>query len=323
VIVKEDLTKERDREWLDDMGGREFKTGLSGRWDRWVANFLGNWRIFRKNKMGLFGLTLLIIFGLMAVLSYIPPMIDPMYEPMTGVDPNILWTQGPTREHWLGTDFIGRDIFSQLLVGARIAFLVGITAAFMAVAIGTSVGLISGYLGKRVDMILMRIADIVMVLPGLLVILILSAVIGKLSVWNLVLIIGLLRWAGVARVIRSQTLSLRERPYVQAAIIAGSSKARIIFRHIGPNVLPLSFLYMTFGVTSAILVEAALAFLGFGDPGTVSWGMMLQWVWKTGNMFKAPYWLLPPGICISLITLCFYLIGRALDEVVNPRLRQR
>jgi peptide/nickel transport system permease protein len=193
----------------------------------------------------------------------------------------------------------------------------------MAVAIGTSVGLISGYLGKRVDMILMRIADIIMVLPGLLVILILSAVIGKLSVWNLVLIIGLLRWASVARVIRSQTLSLRERPYVQAAIIGGASKARIIFRHIGPNVLPLSFLYMTFGVTTAILVEAALAFLGFGDPGTVSWGMMLQWVWKTGNMFKAPYWLLPPGICISLITLSFYLIGRALDEVVNPRLRQR
>jgi peptide/nickel transport system permease protein len=259
----------------------------------------------------------------MALLSYIPPLIDPMYEPMTGVDPDILWTQGPTNAHWLGTDFIGRDILSQLLVGARIAFLVGITAAFMAVAIGTSVGLISGYLGKRVDMILMRIADIIMVMPGLLLILILSAVIGKLSVWNLVIIIGLLRWASVARVIRSQTLSLRERPYVQAAIVSGASKARIIFRHIAPNVLPLSFLYMTFGVTTAILVEAALAFLGFGDPATVSWGMMLQWVWKTGNMFKAPYWLLPPGICISLITLSFYCIGRALDEVVNPRLRQR
>jgi peptide/nickel transport system permease protein len=322
-VVKEDLARERDKDWLEDMAGREFKTGLGGKWDRWVKGFLGHWEIFRKNKLGLFGLALLIIFAAMALLSYIPPLIDPMYEPMTGVDPDILWTQGPTKAHWLGTDFIGRDILSQLLVGARIAFLVGITAAFMAVAIGTSMGLISGYLGKRVDMIMMRIADIIMVMPGLLVILILSAVIGKLSVWNLVIIIGLLRWASVARVIRSQTLSLRERPYVQAAIISGASKGRIIFRHIGPNVLPLSFLYMTFGVTTAILVEAALAFLGFGDPGTVSWGMMLQWVWKTGNMFKAPYWLLPPGICISLITLSFYLIGRALDEVVNPRLRQR
>jgi peptide/nickel transport system permease protein len=321
--VKEYLRRERDKDWLDDMSGREFRTGLSGKWDRWTASVLGHWEIFRRNTLGLFGLVLFIIFAAMALLSYVPPLIDPMYEPMTGVDPNILWTQGPTRAHWLGTDFIGRDILSQLLVGARIAFLVGITAAFMAVAIGTSVGLISGYLGKKVDMILMRIADIIMVMPGLLVILILSAVIGKLSVWNLVIIIGLLRWASVARVIRSQTLSLRERPYVQAAIVSGASKARIIFRHIGPNVLPLSFLYMTFGVTTAILVEAALAFLGFGDPATVSWGMMLQWVWKTGNMFKAPYWLLPPGICISLITLSFYCIGRALDEVVNPRLRQR
>ncbi len=214
----------RDKEWLEDMAGREFKTGLGGKWDRWVKGFLGHWEIFRKNKLGLFGLALLIIFAVMALLSYIPPLIDPMYEPMTGVDPDILWTQGPTKAHWLGTDFIGRDILSQLLVGARIAFLVGITAAFMAVAIGTSMGLISGYLGKRVDMILMRVADIIMVMPGLLVILILSAVIGQLSVWNLVIIIGLLRWASVARVIRSQTLSLRERPYVQAAIIAGASK---------------------------------------------------------------------------------------------------
>jgi peptide/nickel transport system permease protein len=317
------VERERDKEWLDDLRRSPFKTGFGARWGRWILAVKGHWGIFKRNKLGLFGLILLLIFATMALVSYIPPSIDPMYEPMTGVDPNILGTQGPTKSHWLGTDFIGRDILSQLLVGARIAFLVGITAAFMAVAIGTSVGLISGYLGKRVDMILMRVADIIMVLPGLLVILILSAVIGRLSVWNLVIIIGLLRWASVARVIRSQTLSLRERPYVQAAIVSGASKGRIIFRHIGPNVLPLSFLYMTFGVTTAILVEAALAFLGFGDPGTVSWGMMLQWVWKTGNMFKAPYWLLPPGICISLITLSFYCIGRALDEVVNPRLRQR
>jgi ABC-type dipeptide/oligopeptide/nickel transport system permease subunit len=118
------------------------------------------------------------------------------------------------------------------------------------------------------------------------------------------------------------TLSLKVRPYVEAARVAGASHTRIMFRHMLPNVLPLSFLYMTFGVTSAILIEASLSFLGFGDPSTVSWGMMLQWVWKTGHMFKAPYWLLPPGICISLITLAFYLIGRAMDEVLNPRLRK-
>ena len=127
---------------------------------------------------------------------------------------------------------------------------------------------------------------------------------------------------GVSRVIRAQTLSLKQRPFIEAAKVAGASPLRIIFRHILPNVLPLSLLYMTFRVTSAIIIEAALSFLGFGDPGTVSWGMMLQWVWKTGNMFQAPYWLIPPGICISLLTLAFYMLGRAMEEVIDPRLRK-
>ena len=283
---------------------------------------LENWAIFRKNTLGLIGLGLLALFGLMAVASFIPPMIDPMYNPMSGVDPEIGESVGPSLRHFLGTDDIGRDIFSQLLTGARVAFMIGISAAFMAVAIGSFVGMVAGYFGKIADMLLMRLADIIMVLPGLLVILILSSVVGKLSIWNLVIIIALFKWAGVARVIRAQTLSLKVRPYIEAARVAGASHLRILIRHLLPNVLPLSFLYMTFGVTTAILIEAALSFLGFGDPSTVSWGMMLQWVWKTGHMFRAPYWLIPPGICISLITLSFYLVGRALDEVLNPRLRK-
>ena len=168
----------------------------------------------------------------------------------------------------------------------------------------------------------MRIADIFMVLPVLLVILILASLFGQLNIWIIVFIISIFKWPGVSRVIRAQTLSLKERPFIDAARVVGASHLRIIFRHIMPNVLPLSFLYMTFMVTYAIIVEAALAFLGFGDPGTVSWGMMLQWVWKTGHMFKAPYWLLPPGICISLITLSFYMLGRAMDDVLDPRLRK-
>jgi len=241
----------------------------------------------------------------MALSSFIPPKIDPMYEPMAGVDPEISQATPPSMRHWLGTDFIGRDLFSQLLVGARIAFLVGISAAFMSVFLGTAIGMIAGYTGKFTDTLLMRLADIIMVMPSLLVLLMLSALFSKLSIWFIVLFIALFRWPGVSRVIRSQTLSLRHRPFIEAARVAGASHLRIIFRHIMPNVLPLSFLYMTFQVTSAIIIEAALAFLGFGDPSTVSWGMMLQWVWKTGHMFKAPYWLLPPGICISLITLSF------------------
>ena len=288
----------------------------------WINRFLEGWSIYKKNLLGRIGMVLLAIFALMAISSFIPPKINPMYEPMSGVDPYISKATGPSMKHWLGTDFIGRDLFSQLLVGARIAFLVGISAAFMSVFLGTAIGMIAGYAGKFTDTLLMRLADIIMVMPSLLVLLMLSALFSKLSIWFIVLFIALFRWPGVSRVIRSQTLSLKHRPFIEAARVAGASHLRIIFRHIMPNVLPLSFLYMTFQVTSAIIIEAALAFLGFGDPSTVSWGMMLQWVWKTGHMFKAPYWLLPPGICISLITLSFYMLGRAMDEVLDPRLRK-
>lgn len=288
------------------------------RWPRLAEN----WRVFRSNLLGRIGLTLLTIFGLMAVCSYLPQMIDPMYHPMTGVDPLVAHSVGPSWRHWLGTDFMGRDILSQLLAGARVAFMVGISAAFMSVVLGVTIGMVAGYRGGVIDTLLMRLADMIMVMPTLLVVLMLSALFGQLNIWTIVLMIALFRWPGVSRVIRAQTMSLKQRPFIDAAKVAGASHARIIFRHIMPNVLPLAFLYMTFRVTSAIVIEAALAFLGFGDPGTVSWGMMLQWVWKTGHMFQAPYWLLPPGICISLITLSFYMLGRAMDEVLDPRLRE-
>jgi peptide/nickel transport system permease protein len=282
----------------------------------------GGWAIYKQNLLGRIGLSLLFMFALMAVCSFIPPLIDPMYQPMTGVDPEITKSTGPSLTHWLGTDFMGRDILSQLLAGARVAFLVGVSAAFMSIVLGTAIGMVAGYMGRFVDTVLMRLADMIMVMPTMLVVLMLAALFGQLTIWTIVLIIALFRWPGVSRVIRAQTLSLKHRPFIEAARVAGASHIRIIFRHIMPNVLPLSFLYMTFRVTSAIIIEAALAFLGFGDPSTVSWGMMLQWVWKTGHMFKAPYWLLPPGICISLITLAFYMLGRAMDEVLDPRLRK-
>jgi peptide/nickel transport system permease protein len=289
---------------------------------RLMSRFQAGWTVYKRSFLGKIGLILLAFFALMALCSFIPPLINPMYQPMSGVDPDISTVTGPSMKHWLGTDFMGRDLLSQLLAGARVAFMVGVSAAFISVFLGTAIGMIAGYMGKLVDTLLMRLADIVMVMPALVVLLMLAALFGQLNIWFIVLFIALFRWPGVSRVIRAQTLSLKHRPFIEAAKVAGASHMRIIFRHITPNVLPLSFLYMTFRVTSAIIIEAALAFLGFGDPRTVSWGMMLQWVWKTGNMFKAPYWLLPPGICISLITLSFYMLGRAMDEVLDPRLRK-
>lgn len=271
--------------------------------------------------MGKAGVAILTLFMLMAMASFFVPLLGPTYNPMSGADPDIKISVGPSWRHWLGTDFIGRDIFCQLLEGAKVAFIVGISCAFISIVLGTVIGMIAGYTGGFTDTILMRIADMFMVMPSLVILLILASL-WELSIWVIILIIAIMRWPSVSRIIRSQTLSLKQRPFIEASKVAGASPMRIVFRHIMPNVLPLAFLYMTFRVTSAILVEAALSFLGFGDPGQVSWGMMLQWVWSSGHMFQAPYWLLPPGVCISLLTLSFYMLGRAMDEVLDPRLRK-
>jgi peptide/nickel transport system permease protein len=284
--------------------------------------FYKGWRIFIQNPLGKTGVILLGVFMVMAITSFFVPLIDPMYDPMTGIDPDIKLSTGPSLAHWLGTDNVGRDILAQLLEGAKVAFVVGLSAAFFSIVIGTLIGMIAGYAGGLVDAFLMRLADIIMVLPSLVILLILASLFGQFNIWIIVFIIAIMRWPAVSRVIRSQTLSLKHRPFIEASRVAGASHVRIVLRHIMPNVLPLAFLYMTFRVTSAILVEAALSFLGFGDPSQVSWGMMLQWVWKSGHMFQAPYWLIPPGLCISLLTLAFYMLGRAMDEVLDPRLRK-
>jgi peptide/nickel transport system permease protein len=290
--------------------------------NHYLQRFYNGWKIFIRNPLGKAGLLILAVFMLMAGASFLVPLFGPMYDPMTGTDPDIIVSTGPSLRHWLGTDNVGRDLFAQLLEGSKVAFIVGLSSAFISIVIGTAVGMISGYAGGIVDTLLMRVADIIMVLPSLVILLILASIFGQFNIWLIVFIIAILRWPSVSRIIRSQTLSLKTRPFIEASKVAGASGFRIIFRHIMPNVLPLAFLYMTFRVTSAILVEAALSFLGFGDPSQVSWGMMLQWVWKTGHMFQAPYWLIPPGLCISLLTLAFYILGRAMDEVLDPRLRK-
>jgi peptide/nickel transport system permease protein len=287
-----------------------------------LMRFYKGWRIFIQNPLGKTGVILLGVFMVMAITSFFVPLIDPMYDPMTGIDPDIKLSTGPSLAHWLGTDNVGRDILAQLLEGAKVAFVVGLSAAFFSIVIGTLIGMIAGYAGGFADTFLMRVADIIMVLPSLVILLILASLFGQFNIWIIVFIIAIMRWPAVSRVIRSQTLSLKHRPFIEASRVAGASHVRIVLRHIMPNVLPLAFLYMTFRVTSAILVEAALSFLGFGDPSQVSWGMMLQWVWKSGHMFQAPYWLIPPGLCISLLTLAFYMLGRAMDEVLDPRLRK-
>lgn len=293
------------------------------KWQRRKERIGGFWTLFKQSKVGVLGIVILAIFFVLALASTIPPKIDDMYIPLYGVDPEIIGFSQPSSRHLMGTDFMGRDLFSQLLEGAKWGLAVGITAAAASVIVGTVVGLVSGYFGGTIDTLLQRMADIVLTLPSIPLILVIGAALGRLSIWNIVILIGMLGWPSTSKVIRSQVLSLRERPFIESARISGASDGRIIFRHIAPNVLPLSFLYMTFGVTGAILTEAALSFLGLGDPSTVSWGMMLQWCFTSGYTFKAPFWLLPPGLCITFLALSFYLIGIGTEQIVNPRLRER
>jgi peptide/nickel transport system permease protein len=223
--------------------------------------------------------------------------------------------------YWLGTDAQGRDILSQVIWGSRIALLVGFAAAAFSIGIGSIVGLVSGYYGGWVDAILMRFTDVILVLPSLPLLIIMAALLEP-SIWNIVFIIGITGWGGPARMIRSQVLSLKERPFIDSARVTGASKMRIMFKHIAPNVLPLGLLYMTFYVGGAILSEASLAFIGLGDPRTMSWGMMLNFV-QSSDALANWWWLIPPGMCITLVCMAFFLIGRAFDEIVNPRLRKR
>jgi ABC-type dipeptide/oligopeptide/nickel transport system permease subunit len=221
----------------------------------------------------------------------------------------------------LGTDQYGRDIFTQLAWGARISLLVGLVASILGIIVGLAVGLLAGYLGKLIDEVLMRLTDLVLVLPGLPLLIVLAATIGP-SIWNIILVLGFLGWAGFARIVRSQVLSLRERPFIEASKAAGSGTTHIIGRHILPNVLGLTYVSLALAVPTAIVSEAALAFLGLRDPTIVSWGGMLNDV-QGFNGITLWWWVLPPGLSIALLSLSFILLGYALDEILNPRLRMR
>jgi len=280
------------------------------------------WLSVRRNPLGFLGVGILLSFVLMALLAPILPRLSEIYDPVQGMDPEILGTSSPSSRHLLGTDAWGGDVLSQLMHGARTALLVAVVAAATSVAIGTLIGLVAGYFAGVVDGALMRLVDVMLTLPLIPLVLVVSSALGRLSIWGVVLLIGFLGWPGIARVIRAQALSLRTREFIESARAYGAGDVRIIVRHMAPSVLPLAFVYMSLTANGAIFLEAALSFLGLGDPNTVSWGMMLQWCFKTGNTFKAPYWMLPPGLSISALCFSFYLIGRGLDELVNPKLRR-
>lgn len=277
---------------------------------------------FRAVWRGPFGSTGLVILGLCVALAILGPAIAP-YDPVArnyDAAGKLLRLAPPSWQHWLGTTLLGRDVLSQMLVGARPALLVGGLTALGTVVIGVNIGLISGYFGGRIDSFLMRLTDMFLGLPFLPFIIIVLSLTGR-SLTTMVIAMTLVMWRSTARVVRAQVLSLREMPFVAAARITGASDLTIIYREIAPNIMPIALVSVAFALAWAIITEASIGFLGFGDPSMVSWGSIVYDAYASQMMYRAPWWVVPPGIAIMVLVSAVYFVGRAYEQVVNPRLR--
>ena len=287
------------------------------------------WGTFMESRVGVLALFTIIIFALMAISHPIlmATVWDPTtHDPVTGYAfDQTEQPAPPSWQHPLGTDPLGRDVLSQLLYSTRSEFILGITAALVTVGIATIVGSVAAYYGGLLDAFFMRLADLIIALPGISLLIVLSALF-HLNLFYLALIIGVLGgFGGTAIILKSQALTIRVKPFIEAARVAGGGHFHIIFVHIFPNLLPLSLLYMMFTVTSAIFAEAVLSFLGLLDV-RMSWGIMIHTANTGGYLLGGTkYWwlIIPAGASITFLCSAFYLAGRALDEVVNPRLRRR
>lgn len=289
--------------------------------DRYKRDLISIKNIVWSDNLAKFGITVLTIF---LVLSLFGPQITP-YDPgetHRDADGQVLRSASPAEAdgHLLGTTNHGADVLSQLIVSARVSVGVGLFAALIAVFLGTNAALISGYYGGWADDILMRLVDIAYGLPFLPFVIVLVFIFGT-SIQNIILVIALVLWRDSARVIRSEVLTQKQRPYVESAKAVGASDLRILYKHIFPNVLPLAGLYMAFAVAYAVIYEASLAFLGYGDPEVYSWGQMLFQAYNSGAIRFAWWWVFPAGICIMLLVSSVFFVGRSLEEITNRELR--
>ncbi|MYG50861.1 MAG: ABC transporter permease, partial [Rhodospirillaceae bacterium] len=214
------------------------------------------------------------------------------------------------------------DILSQMIHAARATMLIGLISGAISIVIGANIGLLAGYYGGKLDEVLMRLTDIVYGMPFLPFIIVLISLFGR-SQWFVILAIVVIIWRTSARVVRAQTLALKERQFVSAAKVRGCSDFRVIYRHILPNILPLLLLYTAFNIAWSVIAEAGASFLGFGDPDQLTWGGMLYDLWISGKSRVAWWWFAAPSIAIVLLVSALVFVSRAYEEVANPRLRQR
>ena len=285
----------------------------SARWE----NFARGLYRFRSNRLSMIGLLMLIFILLVAVFA---PVIAPFPEDATGKTNVMVRLQAPSAEHLFGTDKIGRDIFSRVVMGTGLALQVGTVIILLATSIGVAIGAIAGYAGGWVDDILMRVTDIFLTVPALVLAIAISAALGK-GIINTMIGISLVWWPGFARLTRSLVLSLREEPFVEAAYGIGAGHMRIIFRHILPNAVSPIIIKMTTDFGFAVLTAAALGFIGLGaQPPTPEWGAMIN---DGRRYFPDEWWIATfPGLAIWLLVFSWNLIGDGLRDVLDPRARR-
>lgn len=288
-------------------------------WQRRRRSWATTWALFRRNRRGMVGLIILIIFAVLALLAPLlvtPAEIDPALAPGSPLQP-------PGQAPPLGTDLFGRAVIDMLIVGSRVSLTVGVLATLGAVLIGATMGLFAGYYtGRPLGTILTALTDWFLVIPWLVLAIVLAAILGP-NLLNVIVVIAVTSWALTARLVRAQTLVVREQPFVERARALGAGDAAIITRQVLPSVAPVIVAQGVLTVAVAILSETTLALLGLGDPNSLSWGRMIQEAFNAGAMSNGYWWwILPPGICVILVTMAFTLVGYALEEILDPRLRK-
>ncbi|MFS8604303.1 oligopeptide ABC transporter permease [Priestia megaterium] len=277
----------------------------------------------RKNKLAISGLFFLLA---MIAFSFIGPLFSPYVNSTVNVN---LMNHPPSTEHWLGTDKYGRDVLTRLMLAGQISLTVGIASMILSVLIGSVLGAVAGFYRGIIDQVLMRLADILMSIPGLPLLLIMGAILSEWKtpseyrIYIIMLMLSLIGWPGLARLVRGQVLSLREQPFIQATQILGLSDKRKIFYHLIPNIFPLLLVVATLNVAGAILSESALSYLGLGvTPPTPSWGNMIDAANNLVDFKKRPWLWIPPGAAIFLTVISINLLGDGLRDALDPKMKR-
>ena len=278
------------------------------------------WKTYRKSRLGMVGLYVLVLFALVAIFA-------PLLADKQGLDVTCPCNgepfSPPSLDYPLGTDNFGRSVLTLTIWGSRISLTVGLLATAISMVIGAFIGIVAGYRGGGTETVLMRLTDWFLVIPFLPLAIVLASVLNR-SLGVIIIVIGITSWPATARIVRAQVLSVKTRPYVERSRALGASGWHLNTRHILPNVGPLIFANTILTVAIAILSESTLAFLGLGDPLSISWGTILDFAFSAGAAYAGQWWwIVPPGLAIVFVVLAFTLCGFALDEILNPKLRER